>query len=1257
MGSDAVRPPLPATVSRNALECVTGFAYVADTRMINRDYLLILACACTLASPAILSSAEPTWEQGEGFRRRQLAPTPGGKPGFTLMVDEAVGIHWTNSLPPEKYMERQNLMNGAGVALGDFDNDGWCDIYLCGKFAPNALYRNLGNWKFEDVTAKAGVGCTNQTSNGAVFADINGDGLLDLLVTSFTGPNACFLNLGDGHFTNITERAGLLSKGGTTSQALGDLDGDGDLDLYVMYFGIEAILRDGASFSTRMVNGRTAIMGKFAKRLAINPNGRLIEFGEPDALYRNKGSGTFEPIRWEEAFLDENGQPAAAPNDFGLAIQIRDVNGDGLPDIYTCNDFHTPDRLWLNDGHGKFKAVDRLALRNMSYASMGVDFADIDRDGNLDFITVEMLSRDHRRHGKQMSPKDPTLRQIGQIDTREDVARNVLNLNRGDGTYADIAWFSGVAASDWSWTPIFMDVDLDGYDDLLISNGHLHDVNDRDMAWARPAPGTTPTPEQRRMLLRYPRLDTPNVAFHNRRDRTFEDASQAWGFNSRQITHGMALADLDNDGDLDLVANCANAGPLVYRNETAAPRVAVRLKGKAPNTQSIGAKVTLRGGPFPQSQEILCGGRYLSGDDTGRAFAVPNGSHDLEIEVRWRSGFASLVKKVEPNFLYEIDESSAVALPKTAPVAAAPTPMFEDVSARINHTHHEDPYDDFARQPLLPKRLSQLGPGISWFDVNGDGRDDLVIGSGKGGDIAIFQNEGQGGFKVLASPNLKAARSDDTTTILGTHANGRSFLLVGNALYEGTRTNAAVLGEYFVPSAENGAAFCPSTASGGPVAMADVDGDGTLDLFVGGRFVPGHYPQAASSFLFQNDGLKFGQTEASAKLTEAGLVSGATFSDLDGDGLPELILACEWGPVRVYKFKITARSPLASWEMREITSELGLSGHAGLWSSVVTGDFDGDGRMDIVAGNWGKNSAYQRSREGPWYVYYGDFNGDGRTEILEAYFDPGLKEVVPWRDLNQVTAELPWVRTAFATHQAYSSASVKQVLGAHFAQAKELKATTLATTIFWNRGGHFEAEALPAEAQWSAVYGMNVADFNGDGIEDLFLAQNFFAARPEEDRLDAGRGLLLLGQAGGKFLPMGGQESGLKIYGEQRGSAVSDFDGDGRVDLCVSQNGAATKLYQNRGGKPGVRVRLKGASSNPDGIGAVLRVRSNGQPGPAREIHAGSGYWSQDSTLQVLALPPGEPEIVVRWPGGKETVTKVREGMKEVVIDSAAAQK
>lgn len=1228
-----------------------------------------------------LRAAAPAPEKGPGFRSWALPVPAAGQTGFKLCLASETGVSFTNLLSLERSMTNHVILNGSGVAAGDVDGDGWVDLYFCGLDSENKLYRNLGGWRFQDVTERAGVACPGLDATGALLGDIDGDGDLDLVVNSVAGGTRVFVNDGKGRFNPAATPVLNPGRAGT-SLAMADMDGDGALDLYIanyrpMFFFLD---KPETRYSVRMVDGApkvTMIDGRpltdleFTNRFVFQvhvADGKVTlakeELGQVDVLYRNDGRGGFSPVSFTGgAFQDEEGKPLVEPpRDWGLSVMFRDLNDDNCPDLYVCNDFRGPDRIWMNDGRGRFRALPSLSIRQTCLSAMGMDVADVNRDGWFDIFVADMLSNEHGKRLTQRIDIRPEVLVVGQITNRPQFSRNMLHLSRGDGTFAEIAQLCGLEASEWTWSPVFLDADLDGWEDLLISNGFERDTMNVDsqrrfesMSHQQKLTGLN------RLKLRrfYPRLATSNLAFRNQGDGTFTNVSAVWGFDTPGISQGMCLADLDSDGDLDLVSNTMNGPAGLYRNETAAPRVAVRLKGLAPNTRGIGAKIELFGGPVYQVQEMICGGRYCSSDDAIRTFAAGASGRPLSLAVTWRSGKRSVIRGVMANRLYEVNESAA---PESAPSEPRPIrgewlsaageadpkqagrPMFRDISAQLGHRHYETPFDDFQRQPLLPMKLSQAGPGVAWFDLDGDGWEDLVVGSGRGGRLALFRNDRKGGFQPMpGAPSTPVDR--DQTAILGWHpGEGKAALLVGSASYEDAQpARASVL--QWTPSAtalEQAVAGNPSST--GVLLLADVDGDTDLDLFIGGRSIPGRYPEAASSRLLRNQSGVFGSDPANTNVFERiGLVTGGVFSDLDHDGDPDLVLACEWGPVRVFKNE--------AGRFSEATESMGLAPFRGWWNGVNTGDFDGDGRLDIVASNWGRNSRYERARSQPLRLVYGDFIGDGGVHMLEAFMDGQSERLVPWRRFDDVSRALPFIHATFETFESFSQASVEQILGERTARAATLEANWLESTVFFNRGDRFEPVILPLEAQIAPAFAAAVGDLDGDGAEDVFLSQNFFAVQTEMSRYDAGRGLWLRGDGRGQFQPVRGSESGLLIHGEQRGAALCDFDADGRTDLVVAQNGAETRLFRNEGARPGLRVRMKGPAANPEGIGAQLRLVTGGKFGPVREIHPGAGYWSQDAAVQVMAATGTPTSVEVRWPWATPVRCPLPQGAREVEID------
>lgn len=1220
----------------------------------------VLCCSLELrAAPAPLA-----WKSEPGLRYLPVTPAPAadGKPVLESLPEARTGIAFTNHLPVTRYGTNQILLNGSGVAAGDVDGDGWCDVYFCGMDRPNALYRNLGDWRFVDVAAEAGVRCEGLSTTGAALADFEGDGDLDLFVNSVGHGTRLFINDGHGKFT----LAGTFNVGkGGMSLALGDLNGDGYLDLYVANYRTSALmdmpntrfhfaLADGKKVVSR-VNGRPATEPDLLNRYRVNERGGIEENGEVDEIFFNVAGGALQPVLFTSgSFLDEDGRTmTSAPFDWGLAVMIRDLNQDGRPDIWVCNDFDTPDRVWLGQGGGRFQAAPRLAFRKNSHFSMGVDVADFNRDGWDDVFVLDMLSRDHVMRMDMMGDRMPPNPAPGLIDNRPDYMINSLFINRGDGTYAEVAQLAGLGATEWSWTPLFLDVDLDGFEDLLVANGNeraARSLDVTDQLRALRAGRQVSAEEVFENRKRFPRQNSPNLAFRNRGegDLVFDDVSARWGFNYDGVSHGMALADLDNDGDLDVLVNNLNGPVGIYRNNAVGGRVAVRLKGTSPNTRGIGARITVRAHKLPvQSQEIICGGRYLSSDDSVRTFAA---GAAMEITVDWPDGRRSVIASAKGNRIYEIDQAVSTKVER-----AAPGPVrswLTDVSSLLHHKHHENGYDDFAQQTLLPQRFSQHGPGLAWVDVDGDERDDLVVGSGAGGVLAVLRNSGKTFERITGGAFDEMVSRDQTAVVPLPSSNGKPRLLVGVARYEDGLTNGVQARIYDVATKAVKDLLPDGPASVGPLAAADYDGDGRMDLLAGGRLIPGQYPAPASSQLWKGAAEGFVLDAANARvLNGVGLVSGAVFSDLDGDGDLDLVLACDWGALRVLR---NERGAFAEWNPALASGSAGtnrtLGDLRGLWAGVTTGDFDGDGRLDIVASNWGRNSRYEAYRSGPIELVYGDFDGGPGLEIIEAHFDSTLGKVVPDRQLDVLARAMPFLKERFTSNVAFGRAGVDDLVRDR-GTVLRVGVNWLESTVFLNRGDSFEVRVLPIEAQLAPAFGVCVGDFNGDGAQDLFLAQNFFAGVPETPRHDAGLGLLLAGNGAGAFRALAAIESGVRIYGEQRGAALADFDGDGHLDLAVAQNGAETKLYRNSGlGPAGIRVRLVGPAGNPSGVGATVCPVMGDKLGAAIEVHSGSGYWSHDSSSVLLTAAKPVTAVWVRWPGGKETTTPVPAGAKSVRV-------
>lgn len=1151
---------------------------------------------------------------------------------FEQLTGDQTGLNFTNELRPENM--RKYLLNGAGVATGDFDNDGLVDVYAISQDGSNRLFRQTSPWQFEDVTTQVGdLTGGDYKGTGAAFVDVDNDGWLDLYACNLDGPNALFMNQGNGRFIEQAKSRGVQFAGASTMCSFADYDRDGDLDLYLVNNRILSILEEQPVIKIRKVGGRPTVHPDFAEQYFLL-DGRVQEAGQKDCLYQNDGSGHFVEV------TDEAGITGF---DMGLSATWWDYDGDGWMDLYVANDLKSPDHLYKNQKDGTFKDVIAETVTHTPWFSMGADSADINNDGMFDFLVADMSSTTHYKQKTMMGEMGDSAWFLTTGKPRQFM-RNTLLVNTGGERFQEAANLTGLDSTDWTWSLKFGDLDSDGLVDLFVTNGVGRNMNDSDAATEyRKLMASGDKEAARKQLLRMPPLKEPNLVFKNSGELAFENRSQVWGVDHLGVSQGASLVDLDRDGDLDLLVSNMNEPMGIYRNEiNAASNLLVKLEGTISNRFGLDAKVTVGLGDLELVRYLTSARGFMSADDPILHFGLGDCSQVDYVIVDWPSGTRQRFEDIAANQILTITEGTESHAPVNGQVARSP--LFSKASASgLMIKHQERAYDDFEQQPLLPNKLSQLGPGIAWADVDGDGREDCFIGGATGSMSTLLLQTSTGKFKRSSSFPDTLAYEDMGAIFFDVDGDEDLDLYVASGGYEHESSSLSLRDRLYLNDGDGNFSGAPDDripdlrVPSSSVSAADFDRDGDLDLFVGTRFRAHQWPLTASSRILRNDNgtLVDVSSEIAKPLQDIGLVTGSIWSDVDQDGWIDLFVTLEWGPVKVLKNQ--------KGIFVDATEAAGLANDSGWWNSITGGDVDNDGDMDFVALNFGLNTKYHADQQHPVALYAGDFDNNGSLDLVEAEYEGNT--CYPVRGRSCSAQAMPFLKDKFPTFHEFALADVIQIYSSNSLQkSSKFVANELQSVLLINDGtGKFEVQPLPRLVQISPGFGAVLQDFNADGNLDLCIAQNFMQPQPETGQMDGGLGVLLLGDGDGQFRYMTPQESGISVPGQGMALTVCDWNGDAAPDLLMSVNDEESQAWINQSSAvtTGQRfaLRLKADAGNQQAIGSrVTVIRKDDHQ--LHEMTAGAGYLSQSTTEIFLVSDSANPIVSfkINWPDGSEQV-------------------
>lgn len=1053
------------------------------------------------------------------------------QPLFELLGPDRTGIQFVNTLQEgsgNNILESEFFYNGGGLAVGDVNNDGLPDLYFTANQGRNALYINRGNYQFEDVTSIVGVEDAGGWSAGVAMVDINADSLLDIYICKAgkvdreQRKNKLFINRGPseaGGAPTFVERAReyrLDDSGYCTQPVFFDYNRDGLLDLFIVNYNT----RHFAGFDLQEIRDEH----------------------DPDAgdrLYQNNGDGTFTNISREAGIIQN-------PIGFGLSATVSDLNNDGWPDIYVTNDFIERDYMYINQADGTFKDEILSRTNVTSYFSMGSDIADINNDSEPDILTVDMLPPDPKRRKVFKTPNYDIYERLVANGYHRKNMRNTLQLNQGDGTFVEVGQLAGISMTDWSWASLIADFDNDGKKDIFISNGFPRFYTDldflNDVLWKQyPDENLPEDPNQIYNLVRQmKKVEMHNFAFQNKSDLLFEDVTNEWGLDQYAVSGASGYVDLNNSGALDLVVNNINEPPFIFRNRSPEQNsnnyLKVRLQGEGGNTLGTGAKVTLTTADNPVFfQEAYQTRGFQTSIDPRLHFGLGSYSK-VDVEVIWPNQSRQIIEGVDANQTVTINQQDAI--PKDEKGKNGNYRFFALLNNEVLELDfiHQDSFSkDRIQTPLLLHTLSNLGPALARGDVNSDGLIDLFLGGGQDQSSVLYLQQSDGTFSrasVLAFDRHNQYEDIDAVffdAIGNGHldlyvVSGGNFDPTNGPLYQ----DRLYLNDGFGNFAYSRDALPIMETSGGSVTPLDIEGDGDTDLFVGGRVVTGQYPMSPRSYLLQNNNGTFTDItkQASPDLLNPGMVSDAAWADIDNDQLADLIVTGEWMPIRLFKNN-------GDQTFREITREAGLAKTSGWWNTLEVADMNGDGYLDLVAGNRGLNTSLNPTPDEPVILYADDFDGNGSIDPLITEVEEGKRYPVAGRDL--LLKQLPGFIERFPDYASYASASIQDMLtNRQLKEALAFQVHSFVSTVFQNKGnGTFEARPLPREAQAAPIYDMVIADFDTDSIPDILAAGNNFGTRPEIGPI-AGQGMLLSGDGKFNYVPISANKSGFAGVGDIR---------------------------------------------------------------------------------------------------------------------------